>query len=442
MARLACLLCSAIVSAACVLCGETAPPATVDPERLRALVRQLGADDYDKRVAAYEELSRAGDAARGVLGAARDTDDAEIRVSVARLLKPFLTRDRANEDWRTIERTFGPLFGARQMALSVEPPAQDATPGAGVEAALEWLAKAQEQDGHWDSRKYGAEEDADIEQTSLALLCFLGAGHTEKVGEHKGNVKRAVAWLAQRMRADGAVVRDGADEPDGLTHALVCLALAEAAGMANRPATKATAQKALNYLTQSHQSGTDDEKGGFGRKPQSSEPELLTTTLAVIAMQSAKVAGLKVPPSSFDGVIRFLDLLEDKAGWRFAPGQQPSPRAGLLGCLSRQFLGWGSEDLYKQAQRAVDGYGDVGTASTDEFHTYVATLVTFQQGGELWQRFDGRMKNSIVQRQERDGPAAGSWSARGPWKGAGRVFATAVNVLCLEVYYRYLQLQP
>ena len=53
-----------------------------------------------------------------------------------------------------------------------------------VDAALRWLARHQEADGHWDGAKYeGRKTDPGI--TGLAVLAFLGAGHTETAGKWK-----------------------------------------------------------------------------------------------------------------------------------------------------------------------------------------------------------------------------------------------------------------
>ncbi|MHC4916319.1 MAG: hypothetical protein ACYTGB_12590, partial [Planctomycetota bacterium] len=67
-----------------------------------------------------------------------------------------------------------------------------------VEAALRWLARHQEADGHWVADKWGgkqvngrAERRWNISMTSFALLAFLGAGHTSKAGKFRDNVTRA-----------------------------------------------------------------------------------------------------------------------------------------------------------------------------------------------------------------------------------------------------------
>ncbi|MCK6508262.1 hypothetical protein L6R53_33705, partial [Myxococcota bacterium] len=86
-----------------------------------------------------------------------------------------------------------------------------------VDAALAWLARHQEKDGSWDCDKYldnkatrwgyqasfSAKYDPGI--TGLALLAFLGAGHTEKIGKYKGNVQKGIAWIIAQQAADGSI---------------------------------------------------------------------------------------------------------------------------------------------------------------------------------------------------------------------------------------------
>ena len=188
-------------------------------------------------------------------------------------------------------------------------------PYPGWDPALHWLAYHQEADGHWDAKKYGAEQKTDTACTGFALLAFLGAGHTEKVGEYKGNVQRAVAWLKSKQNADGCIW----DTTDANAHqraigypcAIATLAMAEAAGMANIPETRAAAQNAINYCTEKHQVGEGSDKGAW-RYGAKEAPDLSVTGWFVMALKSAKVAGLHVNPASFDGAIKFLDTVEKK----------------------------------------------------------------------------------------------------------------------------------
>lgn len=118
-----------------------------------------------------------------------------------------------------------------------------------VDRALQWLAYHQEPDGHWDCDKYQGEKPYDAAMTGLALLAFLGAGHTEKTGVWKENVIRAVTWLKSQQKEDGAIHLGRS----GYCESITALALAEAAGMGNMPETRKAAQRAIDYCTEIHQ---------------------------------------------------------------------------------------------------------------------------------------------------------------------------------------------
>ena len=48
------------------------------------------------------------------------------------------------------------------------------------------------------------------------------------------------------------------------------------------------------------------------------------------------------------------------------------------------------------------------------------------------------MKEALVKTQRRGGDEDGSWDPTSAWGSAGgRTYATAINVLSLEIYYRY-----
>lgn len=327
-----------------------------------------------------------------------------------------------------------------------------------VEAALRWLAKHQETDGHWDTKKYGSDQKTDTACTSLALLAFLGAGHTEKIGRYKENVKRAVTWLKSHQNADGLVFDQtdaGAHRGVGYPHAIAGMALAEAAGMANVPDTKASAQKAIDYSTKTHQQGEGYDKRGFRYKAKDAG-DLSVSGWYVMQLKSAKVAGLAVDQNSFDGAIKFLDSVERKGAggdkgygpasvYSYMPGnphEQTAHRLTAIGNLCRQFLGWKKEDLQASVSWFVEKGGvpsGWGEAETDLYYWYYGTLCTFQQGGDIWKQWNEAMKKTFCGNQRQGGDEDGSWDPVGSYsKEWGRVGQTAICVLCLEVYYRYL----
>jgi hypothetical protein len=328
-----------------------------------------------------------------------------------------------------------------------------------LQAALQWLAKHQEYDGHWDAVKYGASSKSDTAVTGFAILAFLGVGHTERVGEHKEVVRRAVAWLKSKQAADGCIwdtTDDGAHHRKiGYPCAIATLAIVEAAGMANVADTKAAAQRAIDYCTQTHQTGSGSDRGGW--RYAAGEPgDLSVTGWFIMALKSAKVAGLKVPATAFDGALRFLESVEVKdlpsvAGYgpasrfKYQPNDEHASTAHRLtaiGVLARQFMGWKKEELYASAEWFV-AKGGVPTwgangEKVDLYYWYYATLCVYSHGSsDLWKQWHVGIEKALVEHQSRTGDTAGSWDPVGDYSSEwGRVGQTALSALCLEVYYR------
>jgi hypothetical protein len=69
----------------------------------------------------------------------------------------------------------------------------------------------------------------------------------------------------------------------------------------------------------------------------------------------------------------------------------------------------------------------------------------FQMQGDHWTAWNDRLRPLLQSTQVQDGPLAGSWHPDRPvpdrWAHAGgRLYITTLNLLMLEVYYRYLPL--
>ena len=75
------------------------------------------------------------------------------------------------------------------------------------------------------------------------------------------------------------------------------------------------------------------------------------------------------------------------------------------------------------------------------YYNYYAAMALHHAGGPEWTTWNAKMREQLVQTQIKSGPAAGSWSVTDPHgQSAGQIYQTALSVLTLEVYYRYLPL--
>ena len=173
-----------------------------------------------------------------------------------------------------------------------------------------------------------------------------------------------------------------------------------------------------------------------------------------MALKAAKVGGLTVPDSTIKRVIRWLDIatvedtgevayaIEDNNPNKKFPGGGGSITMRSAGALCHLFFGKDRKDptLLKSGNVFLGSTPAWGAANT-LYYWYYATLVNFQLGDRYWKGWNRPMKNALLPSQIRDGHADGSWPAIGThcdnWSRPGQ---TALSVLCLEVYYRYLPL--
>ena len=121
-----------------------------------------------------------------------------------------------------------------------------------------------------------------------------------------------------------------------------------------------------------------------------------------------------------------------------------------VGLLMRLYSGWrrDNSNMIRGAEYLLQTPPAIGTPSSprrDTYYWYYATQVMFHMGGQYWQAWNQRLHPMLVSAQEREGDLAGSWDPRRPvpdrWAPfAGRLYVTAMNLLSLEVTYRYLPL--
>lgn len=300
---------------------------------------------------------------------------------------------------------------------------------AGSESAVErsgrWAPAHQAADGGFHSLDLeGTADFADVE-TALILLSYLGSGYTDSQGKYADPVRRMLEFVISRADPSGAVGEDI------FAQAVSALALAEAYGMGS-PRAREPAERAIQALCERIREDPMVEvallSDGFPNGPHN-------VAWVAMALKSAKLAGVAVPPEAFDRVLELVEAVEER----------PPTLAGLAAtALSRVFLGERIDS--PRVASAVETLLENGVYLKDLQHLYLATLLMFQAGPERWQKWNAAMRNPLVAQQRKDGDQNGSWDpvdvtgAKGGSPGAGtsRAYSTALCSMCLEVYYRYL----
>src|SRR4051794_7169478 len=87
------------------------------------------------------------------------------------------------------------------LALSPRARAEDCPPEyrAAINKGLEWVAKEQNRDGHWEATG----GNYPVSMTALAGMSLLMEGSTIRDGKYADRIRRAVDWLMMRSQPNG-----------------------------------------------------------------------------------------------------------------------------------------------------------------------------------------------------------------------------------------------
>lgn len=320
-----------------------------------------------------------------------------------------------------------------------------------VARALKWLAAHQLPDGSWafdhrvcptcqgkcpDGGTLGAKHR--IGATAMALMPFLGAGQTHREGNYKKTVHAGLYFIVRNMK----VGRAGGDctEPGGsmYSHGLASIILCEAYGMTQDKELLLPAQATINFIVNAQ----DPVGGGWRYKPR--QPgDTSVVGWQVMALKSAHMAYLQVPPITVKKASHFLDSVQTQGGAAYG---YTDPGSGLarnaVGLLSRMYLGWKKDN--PALQRGCQQIAKQGPKPGRWYYNYYANQVLFQftsgGKGDMWKKWNVELRDHLVGTQAKEGHATGSWHIKGDHgsERGGRLYCTSMATVMLEIYYRHM----
>jgi hypothetical protein len=297
---------------------------------------------------------------------------------------------------------------------------------------------------------------------------------------HGQVVKRACKFLVRSQAPNGRL----GPEVDRYVynHMLGTLALCEAFGNTRIWRLKGPAEKALGFIVDSRSPG-----GGWRYGFRSRDTDSSVTGWAVLVLKSAETAGLEFERVLFDDVRRWFDQVTvvSSVARKHHPDPNWDPKRSLTltGYISPKDAGnlvsvTGLNEHYAyspsltavmvmaaiimdgkltpKAEAAVDSLfaflpqrwspqDRESWRRVDFYYWYRASYALLLLGSsedERWKRWSEALRPALVETQNLQGfedrCAEGSWEPVDRWScEGGRVYATAVGALTLQVYHRY-----
>ena len=316
-----------------------------------------------------------------------------------------------------------------------------------VERALEWMARNQEPDGHWSMKKHGGGAH-DVGGTSMAILAYYGWGarHDEE-GPYQETIKKAIGWLvAQGEKHKGDYSKSASQ---GMyDHGMAAIALAEAYSITKDKALLDPLKATIGVIVKAQ----NPTHGGWRYTSRTKDGDTSVFGWQMMALHCAEIAGLEIPQKTYDRAKIWLEKVgggENKGLYGYTG---PSPKDAMVaeGMFVQQLLGAKPSDP-RQIESAEYLVGDSNLrgkrrkkgnlpsekSTTNMYYWYYGFLSLYQHQSPLWKKWNLTVRELLVERQTKEGPDAGTW-APGQWKESGKLVATAMGALSLEVYYRYL----
>ncbi|MDC0144846.1 hypothetical protein OAK45_10000 [Verrucomicrobia bacterium] len=320
------------------------------------------------------------------------------------------------------------------------------------------IVNSQESDGTFTDPKARDSARNGYALTALGLMALASIGHQPGDPNREGiAMKRALGFMLRndrrRNRSGGPYEYYGSDGGRMYGHGIATLCLSEMMGMGvdrdhERLLRKYTTKAVdLILVSQKARKGNPAHRGGWRYDPTSNDSDLSVTVWQLMALRSAKNAGINVPKEAIDMAVRYLKRsyfsprdargrpVNLNSGCGYMPNQPPRYSTTAAGLLSLQVCG---EYDAPEVIGSVNWLKRKAVTKREQWFYYGTYY--YAQGMQKRKGDTARNSRDITEKllmpmQSVDG----SWSGNdGMESGAGRVYCTSLAMLSLSVKYHFL----
>ena len=340
-----------------------------------------------------------------------------------------------------------PAGGGRVTAEELPPEYK-----AAITKGLEWVAKQQHRDGHWEAT--GGQYPSAM--TGLGGMVLLMQGSTLREGKYADNIRRAVDWLMERSQRNGLLANPNNAVEAGrymYGHGFALLFLSQIYGEEEDNDRR---RKLEDILTRAvlFTGKAQSSRGGWyytSAADGHDADEGSVTVTQMQALRAAKNAGIAVPKSIIDKGMKYLEHSTtdgggviyslSQAGGRALGGGQPALTAAAIACGFS--AGEYSSPLAKKWIKFCQVHIPVGDSNRfghDEYTHYYYAQALYTLGEEgyaklfpdsregerlTWSKYRKVMFDHLVRMQSGDGS----------WNGGyiGPIFATTAYLTLLQL---------
>lgn len=298
-----------------------------------------------------------------------------------------------------------------------------------VERSFTFLVSQQLSDGSFGRGRY----DGHVGITALGCLALMSDGHLPGRGEYGDAVGKGLEFILDHTTETGFIIGRTTSHGPMYGHGFATLFLGEIYGM------NQTDERVREALVRAVQLivNSQNEDGGWRYRPVPFDADLSVTICQIMALRSARNAGIKVPKETIDRAVKYVrDSQNPDGGFRYmvSSGGSAWPRTAA-GVASLFYAGIYEDDAIDRGLDYLLRNAFPGTRSRiGEAHYYYghyyAVQAMYLAGGEYWEKWWPAIRDELIRTQQ----ANGSWSDH----YAGGAYATAMALIVLQMPKRYL----
>lgn len=296
-----------------------------------------------------------------------------------------------------------------------------------VDRAFAYLKSQQNADGSFGRGRYGKH----VGITSLCAIAFMSDGHVPGRGRYGEQVAAALEFVLAHSGDSGFLAAETSHGPM-YGHGFATLFLGEIYGMNPQDERVRDALvKAVDLIV-----GTQNDEGGWRYNPVPYDADVSVTICQIMALRSARNAGIKVPKDTIDRAVKYVrDCQNPDGGFRYMlqVGSSAWPRTAA-GVSSLFYAGIYEDDSINRGLDYLVRNALPGTGRATPAHYYYGQYYCIQAmylaGGDYWKQWWPAARNELISRQ----------SANGGWLDhyAGGAYSTAMALIVLQMPKRYL----
>lgn len=282
-----------------------------------------------------------------------------------------------------------------------------------IDRGLEALLKSQQPDGSWGNHK--------VASTALSLMAFMVKGQFPERPPNGTSLTRAVDFLVQSAGKTNGYMGASMYE-----HGLATLALSEVSGMVNREDVHDTLKQAVVVILKAQ-----NPKGGWRYKPEPTDADLSATVMQIVALASAKEAGIMVPDETISKAVEYVKFCNHKpsGGFGYTGPDGPGFERTAAGVMSLMMCGERDSEVVKKGIEYLvkQPVGIFANSAHYYYGHYYAMQAMYQAGEDQYQAWYPQISEALLKKQGADGN----------WADSHQI-GTQMAILILGVPYRFL----